>query len=102
MNNIAEKLKNAPIGYKIYTPLCGEVWICKAVHQKIYVRNSYVSCTFDVWGRYNENGECLLFPSEEVRDWNNFHPYFEWKKGMFSKELMMALLRYLMNLLMIK
>lgn len=32
---------------------------------------------FDFEGRYNAGGECLLFPSKEMRDWSKF----AWKKG---------------------
>lgn len=82
MTNLWDKLRNAPRGFKLYTPICGEVELLSADYRIIYTRGcNGERLSFDEYGRYINSGECLLFPSKEVRDWNNFHPYFEWKKG---------------------
>lgn len=77
--NLVEILKNVPIGTKLYSPICGECELICTNNGDIYpitVKDKYEntsSFTFD--GKYhtfNKDGECLLFPSKENRDWNNF------------------------------
>lgn len=79
MINISKLLKDAPKDMKLYSPLFGEVKF-KYINDSqfgIVVEDS-VGCSrsFDKYGRYftiYNNAECLLFPSEEVRTWE------EWK-----------------------
>ena len=78
MINIAELLKNAPEGMKLYSPLLGEVEFKYTNDSKfgIVVQDSE-ECyrSFDKYGRYftiYNNSECLLFPSKECRTWENF------------------------------
>lgn len=75
--NILEILKDKPQGTILYSPICGE---CKllginSANIKIIKDNFYYN--FNEEGKYASNGECLLFPSKEMRDWNKF----AWKKG---------------------
>lgn len=81
MTNIAEILKNTPKGTKLYSPVFGE---CKFNHvspcDSIYVCYKDTLIEFNKYGQFsldNSDGECLLFPSKEVRDWNNcnFKPF---------------------------
>ena len=78
--NIAEILRNKPHGVKLYSPIFGECTFCY-IHgdtNDICVKRSYnVMSYFNFEGLYNTAGECLLFPSKEMRDWNKF----AWKKG---------------------
>lgn len=78
--DLVEKLKDCPIGTKLYSSAHGEVEL-EEVHlisrpdYPIEVRlsnNSLDSFTPD--GRLFEeyNGECMLFPSREQRDWSKF------------------------------
>ena len=80
--NLKEILKDCPIGTKLYSSVHGEVEL-EGVHlisrpdYPIEVRlsnNSLDSFTPD--GRLFEeyNGECVLFPSREQRDWSKFNP----------------------------
>lgn len=76
--NLIEKLKNAPKGTKLYSLIFGEVKFEKIVDDCIFVvvKNKDGSCksrySFYSDGKYNHNGECVLFPSKENRDWNKF------------------------------
>ena len=78
--NIAEILKNKPIGIKLYSPIFGDCTLCyiKNETNDICVKTLYDEIRFfDFEGRYNAGGECLLFPSKEMRDWSKF----AWKRG---------------------
>lgn len=75
--NIAEILKDAPRGTKLYSPLLGE---CKLYRiddsiQPIIVKAYNELHYFTKYGQYLStfsNSECLLFPSKENRDWSSF------------------------------
>ena len=78
--NIAEILKNKPVGIKLYSPIFGDCTLCyiKDETNDICVKTLYDEIRFfDFEGRYNAGGECLLFPSKEMRDWSKF----AWKRG---------------------
>ena len=79
---VAEILKDKPEGTKLYSPICGE---CKLSYVKSVKSEPQISTESDAFGvfyfwddgkAYNE-GECLLFPSSEMRDWGKF----TYKKG---------------------
>lgn len=80
--NIAEKLKDAPIGTKLYSPIFGEVELNKV--NSIFIDTKYddLIARFYNDGKYTKNGECMLFPSKDNRDWNNFY-ICPFKKGDF-------------------
>lgn len=75
--NIAEILKYCPKGTELYSTIWGEVELnevtnfgtieIKAIDQIICA-----SFALDYEGRYSHRGECILFPSKDQRDWNNF------------------------------
>lgn len=72
--NIAEILKNAPKGTKLFSPLFGEVKLESVSNDIIEVRIEGAVSTFYKDGRYYRsyfNGECLLFPSKDKRNWDN-------------------------------
>lgn len=77
--NIAEILKNVPIGTKLYSPLFGNVYLAYIGEMFITVRHHSTTANFYHNGRlYNYEGtEPMLFPSREMRDWSKF----AWKKG---------------------
>lgn len=86
--NIAEKLRNAPKGTKLYSPIVGE---CEL--ECVYLDTYYPIKTTTKQGTYTftsegliykdePNGECMLFPSRDNRDWNNFY-ICPFKKGDF-------------------
>lgn len=83
--NIAEILKDNPKGTKLYSSACGK---CKLeeVDDKSF-KISFYNSKFgfmnggegylDKNGKLYDDGECIVFPSKEMRDWSKF----AWKKG---------------------
>ena len=77
---IAEILKRKPQGIKLYSPIFGDCTFCyvKDESSDICVRRPYNEVNyFNFDGVYHTGGECLLFPSNEMRDWSKF----AWQKG---------------------
>lgn len=77
--NLVEILKNCPKGTKLYTPIFGEIELGKIdIHSDhpIHVLCKYGEGSFSKDGRIHSayDGECLLFPSKEQRDWSKFNP----------------------------
>lgn len=77
--NIAEILKNVPIGTKLYSPLFGDVFLKYIGKIFITVKHHGKTANFYHNSRlYDYEGtEPMLFPSREMRDWSKFI----WKKG---------------------
>ena len=83
--NIVEILKDKPQGTKLYSSACGK---CKLeeVDDKSF-KISFYNSKFgfmnggegylDKNGKLYDDGECVVFPSKEMRDWGKF----AWKKG---------------------
>lgn len=81
MINIADILKDYPKGTKLYSPIFGDVYL-ESVRPHISVVVTLVKGEKDLTeflydGRYGMNGECMLFPSKENRDWNTFQKQFK-------------------------
>lgn len=83
--NIAEILKNKPRGTKLYSMIHGKCSF-EAVIDEIFKINFCTSkfglshfgeCTLIKFGNMFDGGECIIFPSEEMRDWSRF----AWKRG---------------------
>ncbi len=78
--NISEILKNKPKGTRLYSPIFGECvfsFIQNTTNDVCVKKHNGEKAFFDYKGLYNTLGECLLFPSREMRDWRKF----AWKKG---------------------
>lgn len=85
MINIAEKLKDAPTGFKLYSPICGECYLDRINHYNtIFIKYAQKFINFNEYGQNTPNGECLLFPSKEIRGWDNFCIEEPWKKYKFK------------------
>ena len=93
--NIAEILKDCPKGTKLYSPVYGDVYLLYVIDApySIVVKpgndNDY-AVSFAPDGRLNANfnGECVLFPSKENRDWSTFKaPKKEYEFKPFDKVL---------------
>nr|DAE13054.1 MAG TPA: hypothetical protein [Siphoviridae sp. ctKHH22] len=77
--NIAEILKDKPQGTKLYSLTYGDCF-----YQE-YTGDFGIECqsqngvqfNLEEYGKYCIDGECILFPSKEMRDWGKF----AWKKG---------------------
>ena len=78
--DLAKILKDCPIGTKLYSPICGECCLMSVGPRNepfpISVETVTGIFSFADDGRlyYEENGECLLFPSKNQRDWSKFEP----------------------------
>ena len=77
--NIANILKDKPSGTKLYADAFGELKFVKVDEvDTIYTRTKEgMFYSFYNDGKYDKNGEPILVPSKEMRDWNKF----AWKKG---------------------
>lgn len=80
--DIYEILKNEEYGTELYTPKCGRVWHCGMADDKDSAKAIWTEDGagrehfFDKNGKIYKEGEILLFPSNEMRDWSKF-----FKKG---------------------
>ena len=77
--NLVEILKDCPSGTKLYSTVLGEVefeGINDIIGPIIVTTDTGNAECFTADGKmYNYyNGECLLFPSKEQRDWSKFKP----------------------------
>ena len=75
--NLVEILKDAPKGTRLYSPLFDkEVVLDKVDGDKIHVltkeSNKFGYDFYERGNFFRDEGECLLFPSKENRDWANF------------------------------
>lgn len=83
--NITTILKNKPKGTKLYSTVHGKCTL-EAITDEIFKINFCTSkfgltqsgeCTLIKFGNMYDGGECIIFPSKEMRDWSKF----AWKKG---------------------
>lgn len=83
--NIAEILKNKPRGTKLYSTVHGKCTF-ESVTDEIFKINFCNSkfglmqdgeCTLIKFGNMFDDGECIIFPSKDMRDWSKL----AWKKG---------------------
>ena len=84
--DLTKILKSCPKGTKLYSPIFGEVYF-KEIHSNykysIITTNGVCDVTFTEEGLYraDTDGECLLFPSKEQRDWSKFTaPWYKKEK----------------------
>lgn len=86
--NIVDKLKKCPKGFKLYSPLFGEVILIKANYNGIEVMTR-LGCVknFNNYGQYiagYDEAECMLFLSKDNRDWLKFNYLEEGHRVMVS------------------
>lgn len=80
--DIYEILKDEEYGTELYTPICGKVWHSGMANDKDSAKAIWTEDEdgrehfFDKNGKIYKEGEVLLFPSNEMRDWSKF-----FKKG---------------------
>ena len=78
--NIAEILKEKSKGIRLYSPIFGECafsFVREETDDICVNQHNGEKAFFNSKGLYNILGECLLFPSRNMRDWSKFL----WKKG---------------------
>lgn len=80
--DIYEILKDEEYGTELYTPKCGSVWHSGMANDKDSAKAIWTEDGagrehfFDKNGKIYKEGEILLFPSKQMRDWSKF-----FKKG---------------------
>lgn len=77
--NIAEILKDKPQNTRLYSSTYGNCSFQEYTGDFCIECQSQngVQLNFNEYGHHSMEGECLLFPSKEMRDWSKF----AWKKG---------------------
>lgn len=100
--NLIEILKDCPEGTKFYSTIFGDVeFMCitdiGGYSIVLKARDDYKVCV-DSEGKYLGiyNGECILFPSREQRDWSKFTAHWL-KKERFDPKTLKAFDRVLVR-----
>lgn len=76
--NIAEILKDKPVGLKLYSSTFGYIKFNGVHKDRVYFSSEDTNVHLvKPNGKMYDNGECIIFPSKEMRDWEKF----SWKKG---------------------
>ena len=76
--NIAEILKDKPVELKLYSSTFGYIKFNCVHKNKVYFSSEDTNVhSVKSNGKMYDSGECIIFPSKEMRDWNKF----SWKKG---------------------
>ena len=82
--DLTKILEGCPSGVKLYSPLYGDITFDNIyLNLKYPIRTKEACFTSD--GRYisDFNGECMLFPSKDQRDWSKFERF--WDKPKVEK-----------------
>ena len=88
--NLVEILKDCPEGTKLYSPVYGDVELVKVIQVEDEILSSIEDDIYPIKIKLNNNsldnftkdglifadynGECMLFPSKDQRDWSKFKP----------------------------
>lgn len=76
--NIADILKDKPVGLKFYSNTFGYISFNGVLKDKVYFFSEDTNAhSVKPNGKMYDGGECIIFPSKEMRDWEKF----SWKKG---------------------
>ena len=100
--DLTKILKDCPEGWKLYSPLCGEVKFDSITENSefpITVLYGTMGIYLTREGTYCsgiEGAECILFPSKDQRDWSKFtSPWY--KKEKFDPKTLKAFDRVLVR-----
>ena len=100
--DLTKILKDCPKGWKLCSPLCGEVKFDSITENSefpITVLNETMGIYLTREGTYCtgiEEAECILFPSKDQRDWSKFTaPWY--KKDKFDPKTLKAFDRVLVR-----
>ena len=85
--NLCEILKNCPRGFKLYSLTRGEVTFCRINKNhtlypiEVEVRKGIFECYSPEGKIFKNEGECILVPSKDQRDWSKFTaPWYKKEK----------------------
>ena len=80
--DLTEILKYCPVGWELYSSVLGEVSFKEITDDEDYP----IAVDCENWGTESftaegklyikDNGECILFPSKDQRDWSKFSAYW--------------------------
>lgn len=70
--NLCLILKDCPKDTKLYCTFLGDVIFSKIENNKIFVHIGNTEYSFYSDGKFICDGECVIFPSREQRDWSKF------------------------------
>ena len=80
--DLTEILKYCPVGWELYSSVLGEVSFKEITDDEDYP----ITVDCEDWGAESftakgklyikDNGECILFPSKDQRDWSKFSAYW--------------------------
>ena len=70
--NLCEILKDCSKDTKLYCTFLGDVLFSKIENNKIFVHIGNTEYSFYSDGKFTCDGECVIFPSREQRDWSKF------------------------------
>ena len=76
-------LNGCPKDTKLYCTFLGDVLFFKIVDNKIFVHIDNTEWSFYSDGKFICDGECVIFPSREQRDWSKFKRF--WDKPKVEK-----------------
>ena len=85
MTNIADILRNSPEGLKLYSSAFGDCKLSYVIEDEITIEYfdgknpDYI--TLDQYGRFKEDGGCVLFPSNFLQTW------VAWQEILFRDEM---------------
>ena len=78
--NLCQILKDCPKGTKLWSPVWGRVTFetIDAFDGLVYVlTHKGVYITLDSDGKFDADGECIIFPSKDQRDWSKFERFWD-------------------------
>lgn len=85
--DLTKILKDCPVGTKLYSSIYGEIYFeeirSNGKYPIITITKSNYTATFTKEGFHyvDEDGECILFPSKDQRDWSKFTaPWYKKEK----------------------
>ena len=71
--NIADILKDKPVGLKFYSNTFGYISFNGVHKDKVYFFSEDTNAhSVKPNGKMYDGGECIIFPSKEMRDWEKF------------------------------
>lgn len=91
--DIYEILKDEEYGTELYTPKCGNVWHSGMANDKDSAKAIWTEDGagrehfFDKNGKIYKEGEVLLFPSKEMRDWSKHYRNYGTKNRVADRAM---------------
>ena len=90
--DLAKILKNCPTGFELYSSVYGKVKFVSIDEKYTYSwiniiteNNIYINFTSEGKLSIKHNGECVLFPSKEQRDWSKFTaPWYKKEENLIK------------------